>query len=184
MDGAYRLELSQARSREFLRRAAGLGGEVREWIAKRPVWASICVAYTALRLIPATTHLAGVTPDSALFLRGMTETSRPPFVPFVYALLREDNRRIAIVQGLVGAVCWLVLADVASHWVRTVWAKRALVVSVLVIGLCDIVDRRHPRNRPPRDHRCRRTPPRPGHERRSPPRSAPSARSRPVEVTP
>ncbi|MEY2426478.1 MAG: hypothetical protein QOI61_2050 [Actinomycetota bacterium] len=97
--------------------------------------------YIALRLIASSTHAGAVTPDSTEYLDGFTLRARPPVLPFVYAVLGENVHRITIAQGVIGAVCWLVLAATARRLVESGGAKTAMFITVLVVGACDTVAR-------------------------------------------
>lgn len=99
------------------------------------------VVYVGLRLLLAASHHAGINPDSADYLNGLTLRSRPPVVPFVYTLLGNNTSRIAMVQGVVGGLSWLALAAAASRSVSSRAAQSVLVVVVLLIGLTDVVCR-------------------------------------------
>lgn len=112
----------------------------RDWIALHATGAAVAVVYTAARLMLAATHPAGVTPDSFDYLHSLGG-DRPPLTPMVYALLGHNIRLIVVVQAVVGAACWLALAETAARLVHHRWARNTMRATILVIGLCDMVGR-------------------------------------------
>ncbi len=113
----------------------------KDWASRNPRLVMLGVVYVGLRLLLAASHRAGINPDSADYLSGLTLRSRPPVVPFVYWMLGENTMRIAVVQGLVGGVSWLALAAAVQRTMRSRVAKAVVVGLVLIIGLTDVVCR-------------------------------------------
>jgi hypothetical protein len=119
----------------------GTAVRVREYVDRHPVGVAVGVVYVALRLILSSAHAAAVTADSTEYLNGLALRMRPPVLPFLYAVLGENVRRITVMQGAVGALCWLALAVVARQLVDSPRAKDAMSLAILLVGLCDAVAR-------------------------------------------
>lgn len=106
---------------------------------------ALASAFAAYRVWQATVGVPGEWQDSAdyhriaatpgWFARDIWAGERPPLVPFLLKVVGNRADDYLLLQVLIGAACWLVLAWAFAQLVRPGWGRIAIEVAVLGTGL-------------------------------------------------